>query len=242
MIKNIIVTTIFFILFNINANANPKLFNLAKFGSIYKISNEAIENFPQLSFLKSDTEEGVIKFELANYYGDIKNGKAHGNGVINFINGSKYEGKFKRNMFHGKGMFTDKNGEVFKGKWKYNKLIRSINTNTREIVYLSTDAFDLHYFEIRGDGALKDKWFNAKKSKVNIVEIPLVTKLDIFDLPSAFSDDYGDEKKIQEILAKKNADIVAQNKKLNEDKSNIKTVYVLTEEGKKDLIKQKKLL
>ena len=120
--------------------------------------------------------------------------------------------------------------------------LRSINTNTREIVYLSTDAFDLHYFEIRGDGALKDKWFNAKKSKVNIVEIPLVTKLDIFDLPSAFSDDYGDEKKIQEILAKKNADIVAQNKKLNEDKSNIKTVYVLTEEGKKDLIKQKKLL
>ena len=54
----------------------------------------------------------------------------------------------------------------------------------------------------------------------------IVHRLDIFDMPTVFSPDYGDEKILKEILDRKNAKIELQNELENE--------IVLTEQGEID--------
>ena len=97
-----------------------------------KIANDAVTNFPEIPVLKSELEQGILKFGSATYVGQIKGGKAHGTGVFIFSDGSKYEGNFKRNMFHGDGIYKDENGNSYDGKWKYNKLHQQIDKKTRE--------------------------------------------------------------------------------------------------------------
>ena len=98
------------------------------------------------------------------------------------------------------------------------------------------------FYEIRGDGQLKHKWFEAKLSTTNSKEIPPITELDIFDLPSVFSKDYGDEEKIKELLDIKNSLIASQNVEASKKEENIETVFVLTEKGKQDFQIQKEIM
>ena len=112
-----------------------------------KIASDAVLNFPQLPILKSELEQGVIKFGSSTYVGEIKNGKAHGDGIFTFSDGTKYEGKFRRNMFHGEGVYIDSNGKSLKGKWRYNKITKPINNKTREVFQLNRAFGKLNYFE-----------------------------------------------------------------------------------------------
>ena len=207
-----------------------------------KIANDAVTNFPEIPVLKSELEQGILKFGSATYVGQIKGGKAHGTGVFIFPDGSKYEGNFKRNMFHGDGIYKDENGNSYDGKWKYNKLHQQINKKTREVIQLSKSLGKSEFYEIRGDGQLKHKWFEAKLSTTNSKEIPPITELDIFDLPSVFSKDYGDEEKIKELLDIKNSLIASQNVEASKKEENIETVFVLTEKGKQDFQIQKEIM
>ena len=180
----------------------------------------------------------VIKFGSAVYEGEVKNGKAHGLGTFTFEDGTKYEGKFSKNRFHGKGKYTDPEGNVFKGKFKYGKITKKIDRKTREVIKLSTVVGKSKHLEVRGSGGLANKWFEAELKEVNTSEIKSVDELDIFDLPSIFSADYGDEKKLKEILDTKNAKIEAENtNSMNVGAStnqSIKTVIVLTDKGQRD--------
>ena len=205
-----------------------------------KIANDAKSNFPELPFLNKELEEGILKFGSATYIGTIKGGKAHGEGVFMFPDGTKYEGKFKRNMFHGEGTFIDPNGNSHEGNWKYNKLKSQIDNNTREVIQLSKALGKSEFFEIRGSGQLTNKWFEAEMTQVNVKKTEISKELDIFDLPSVFSEDYGDESKIQEILDNKNAQIISQNEKTSKDISNMQTVFVLTAKGEQDMQSEKK--
>ena len=207
-----------------------------------KITTDAITNFPEVPIMKKNIEKGILKFGSSTYVGDIKRNKAHGNGVFKFSNGSTYEGKFKRNMFHGNGIYIDENGNSFTGKWKYNKLNKSINHKTREVIKLSKSLGKSNYFEIRGEGDLYNKWFEAEISHKNSEEIILATELTIFELPSVFSKHYGDEDKIKELLDEKNAKIISQNIISSKNKSNMPKAFVLTDKGKKDMNEQKKMV
>ena len=207
-----------------------------------KIGKDAVENFPDIPILKSEVEQGIIKFGSSTYVGDVKNGKAHGQGVFTFSDGTKYEGTFKRNLFHGEGTFLDKDGKFYRGKWRYNKLTKPINNKTREVFQLSKALGKSNYIEVRGPGQFSNKWFEAELTEVNTKEAELSTTLDIFDMPSVFSEDYGDEKKIKEILDRKNAEIISQNEESAKLSSNMSTAYVLTAKGKQDLKAQEEIV
>ena len=84
------------------------------------------------------------------------------------------------------------------------------------------------------------KWFEAEMTQVNVKKAEMSKELDIFDLPSVFSEDYGDESKIQELLDKKNAQITSQNETTSKDISNMQTVFVLTAKGEQDMQSEKK--
>ena len=105
-----------------------------------------------------------LQFGSSNYVGEVKKGKAHGQGILNFADGSVYEGKFKKNKIHGKGKFTDSNGNVYEGKFKYGKFINKINNNARQVLKLNpSKGVELH-FEMKGEGQVSTKWFEAKKN------------------------------------------------------------------------------
>ena len=177
----------------------------------------------------------ILKFGNATYNGGVKKGKAHGVGVFTFADGTKYQGKFSKNRFHGNGKYIDSKGNVFDGKWKYGKLYNKIDFKTREVVKLSFATGKSNFIQIRGTGNAAQHWFEAKPIEVaNTAEIEPLKELDFFDQPSIFSPAYGDEKKIQEILDRKNVEIELKNDKTGQLKQNLKTIYVLTAKGERD--------
>ena len=105
-----------------------------------------------------------LQFGSSNYVGEVKKGKAHGKGILNFTDGSIYEGSFKKNKIHGKGKFTDSNGNVYEGKFKYGKFIKKISANTREVLKLKLKTGVELHFEMKGEGQVSTKWFEAKKN------------------------------------------------------------------------------
>ena len=183
----------------------------------------------------------TLKFSSATYEGEVKKGKANGNGTFTFSDGSKYEGMVKKNKIHGTGSYTDAEGNVYQGKWKYGKIIEKIDNSTRKVVKLNLYTGTSNHVEKRGTGSASNEWFEAELTTVNPEEIKLkaVGELDIFDLPSTFSPDYGDPEKIIEILNTKNEKIIAENVLTAKNPINNKTVYKFTAKGKRNMQKAK---
>ena len=118
-----------------------------------------------LSFINFSYSETI---EWSNgcciWEGDVKKGKAHGNGILTFINGAVYEGKVSKNRIHGKGKLTTKDGEVYEGKWRYGKFTQKIDKKTRKVIELSTKGrFFWVRHEIRGKGNASNQWFEAEE-------------------------------------------------------------------------------
>ena len=102
--------------------------------------------------------------------GDVKKGKAHGNGILTFANGAVYEGKVSKNRIHGKGKLTTKDGEVYEGKWRYGKFTQKIDKKTRKVIELSTKGrFFWVRHEIRGKGNASSEWFAAEEKSGSYV-------------------------------------------------------------------------
>jgi len=188
----------------------------------------------------------VIKFSSSTYEGEIKNGKAHGFGTLTFTDGTKYVGQFKKNIIHGNGKYMDLDGNITSGKWTHGKIKKKIDINNREIVKLDRLTGKVNYFETKGSGG-NNLWFEAVPKVLSDEEIASANKsnieLDIFDMPSVFSTDYGDEDKIKELLAEKTEKVLAEDNQLNNGSSknglskiakNNNIVYVLTEKGQRD--------
>ena len=106
----------------------------------------------------------TLKFDTSTYEGEVKKGKAHGEGIITFADGSKYEGKFKKNKIHGKGKFTDSDNNVFEVKFRRGKFENKIDKKTREIIKLDIENGVSSSFEIRGTGKTFNQWFEAEKT------------------------------------------------------------------------------
>lgn len=63
--------------------------------------------------------QGTYTFDDGStYVGEIKNGKADGQGIRIFANGDKYVGDYKDNTYNGHGTFTYANGEKYVGEFR----------------------------------------------------------------------------------------------------------------------------
>ncbi len=133
-------------------------------------------------------------------------------GTLNF-GSAIYQGDIKKGKAHGYGVFKFSDGTQYKGTFKRNMF--------------------------HGSGVYLDKEGNAEISEENTAEVQLIKELDIFDTPSVFSKDYGDQDKIKELIDEKNLEIIKQNKISANISSNMQTTYVLTAKGKKDMEDQK---
>ena len=141
------------------------------------------------NFAYSDT----LSFGSSTYEGDVKKGKAHGDGIFTFSDGSKYEGKFKKNKIHGKGKYTDLEGNVFEGKWRWGKFKNKMDKKTREIIKLSFDTGKSSTFEIKGKGTVSTKWFEAEKASSGTYELTTKGKRDMNTAIEASKDTGGND-------------------------------------------------
>ena len=64
----------------------------------------------------------TITFGSSVYEGEVKKGKAHGEGILTFSDETTYKGSFKKNKPHGKGVYTDQREISYEGKWRNGKL------------------------------------------------------------------------------------------------------------------------
>jgi len=77
-----------------------------------------------------------------DYFGEWKNGRINGKGIMTYDNGAVYNGGWRNEYYHGKGILTDdmgiydgdweegqrdgqgtqtyKSGDVYKGEWMFN--------------------------------------------------------------------------------------------------------------------------
>ena len=63
--------------------------------------------------------QGTYNFvDGRTYVGEWKDGKRHGQGNYTYSNGDQYIGNYKNGNMHGQGNYTFSNGEVWEGEWK----------------------------------------------------------------------------------------------------------------------------
>ena len=70
---------------------------------------------------KIKIEYKTAKMQHGVYTGTFVNGKYHGQGRCEFVNGDTYKGEFKGGYFHGQGICEFVNGSTYKGAWKDGK-------------------------------------------------------------------------------------------------------------------------
>jgi hypothetical protein len=59
----------------------------------------------------------VLSPDSSMYYGEMKDGKRHGYGLVLYKNGGNYEGYWKKGRKHGEGTRLYRNGDVYIGKF-----------------------------------------------------------------------------------------------------------------------------
>ena len=104
----------------------------------------------------------TITFGSSVYEGEVKKGKAHGEGILTFSDETTYKGSFKKNKPHGKGVYTDQREISYEGKWRNGKLKVKLDKKTRRIIKLSTEEGQTNFFEIKGTGQFISQWFDAE--------------------------------------------------------------------------------
>ena len=110
----------------------------------------------------SSSQAETLTFGSSIYEGEVKKGKAYGEGIITFSDETFYKGKFKKNKPHGIGAYTDARENIHEGKWRFGKFKSKIDKKTRLIIKLSAAEGPTNYFEIKGKGMLSAEWFEAE--------------------------------------------------------------------------------
>lgn len=123
------------------------------------------------SSLTSITYAESLKFSASTYEGEVKKGKAHGEGTFTFSDGSTYEGKVSKNRIHGKGKYIDSKGKIYEGKFNYGTLNLKIDKNTRFVIKIKPKTGFETYSEMKGTGSASSKWFKAVKNASGIYEL-----------------------------------------------------------------------
>ena len=144
---------------------------------IFKLFTIAVFIF--FSSLTGITYAESLKFAASTYEGEVKKGKAHGVGIFTFSDGSTYEGKVKKNIISGKGKFTDAQGKIYEGKFKFGALKIKTDKNVRTVIKIKPKTGVDNFIEIKGKGALSNKWFEAKKNSSGTYELTSKGKKDM---------------------------------------------------------------
>lgn len=96
--------------------------------TVYNNKVEALEN--QLIHKEQELAESPKMDRLTfrndkgtkiDYFGEVKNGKANGQGIGNHETGNVYDGEWENNQKHGKGTFRWVEGEVYEGEFVHGK-------------------------------------------------------------------------------------------------------------------------
>ena len=74
----------------------------------------AVCAFPALA----QSKPNAITPDGGSYYGPLRNGKLHGQGRIEWANGSRYEGSFADGLIAGRGRLQFANGDVYQGEMR----------------------------------------------------------------------------------------------------------------------------
>ncbi len=86
---------------------------IGKLQNLVSQKDAELAQVPELGRLEFYNARGT----KINYFGEIKNGKANGEGVGVYATGSVYDGDWKNNQKHGKGTYTWDEGEVYDGQF-----------------------------------------------------------------------------------------------------------------------------
>src|SRR5262249_5944772 len=74
--------------------------------------------------------------QVRRYEGEVRNGKAEGQGVDILANGDRYEGEFRDDKRHGRGIFVWANGDRYEGEFRDDtRNGRGVFTNTAGRLY-----------------------------------------------------------------------------------------------------------
>lgn len=76
-----------------------------------------LANTPELGRLEFYNARGT----KVNYFGEVENGKANGQGIGMYATGSVYDGSWKNNKKHGEGTYKWDEGEVYEGQFVEDK-------------------------------------------------------------------------------------------------------------------------
>lgn len=110
------------------------------------IEEFAIDEIPEQTKSQTADDETDVPLEYYEhervdngyYTGYVDNdNKPHGDGCIEYDDGSKYEGAYFHGEFHGEGKFTNKDGNSYKGNWNMGELC---DTNA-EIKYSNGNTY-----------------------------------------------------------------------------------------------------
>ncbi|MBE9215055.1 protein kinase [Plectonema cf. radiosum LEGE 06105] len=115
------------------------------------------------------TKEPEVDNQDHRYYGEIKNRKYHGCGILIFSkSGNKYQGQFQEGQFHGQGTFLfSKTGDTYIGQFK-NSLYEGIgkyiyNNGCQYIGEFKNNMFDGQGTCISQDGSRENTiWYEGK--------------------------------------------------------------------------------
>ncbi len=127
----------------------------------------------------SSSQAEILTFGSSIYEGEVKKGKANGEGILTFSDETTYKGNFKKNKPHGLGIYTDARENDYEGKWKFGKLKVKIDKKTRRIIKLSVEEGQTNYFEIKGTGSVATDWFEAKKDSEGVFVLTKKGKRDM---------------------------------------------------------------
>ena len=58
-----------------------------------------------------------------SYRGNMVAGKAHGHGITNWADGSRYEGEFRDGWHHGRGTYTSADGDSTTCEWRNHDVV-----------------------------------------------------------------------------------------------------------------------
>ena len=133
--------------------------------------------FSLIIFGSSQAE--ILTFGSSIYEGEVKKGKANGEGILTFPDETTYKGKFKKNKPHGLGVYTDARENDYEGKWRFGKLKVKIDKKTRRIIKLSAEEGQTNYFEIKGTGSVSSEWFEAEKDPEGVFALTKKGKRDM---------------------------------------------------------------
>ncbi len=104
----------------------------------------------------------IMWFNGQVYKGEFKFGKKDGQGTLNFSNGRSYVGQFKYGKYHGKGKFNfgkkDENLETYDGYWLNGKL-----NGIGSYFYQNGDRYIGEFKENKKHGHGKYNWVNGKE-------------------------------------------------------------------------------